>query len=72
MHSIPWMTDCVKLQKIKYYIKLAGFRYVVFLSIGFLIYDVFMVHITPFFKANRKSIMIEVAVQPASDGNLDR
>ena len=43
-----------------------------FLSIGFLIYDVFMVHITPFFTANEKSIMIEVALKPASDGNLDR
>ena len=43
-----------------------------FISIGIFIYDIFMVHITPFFTSNKKSIMVEVAMSPGTGGNVNR
>ena len=47
-------------------------RYIVFVSIGMVLYDIFMVHITPLFNPSKKSIMVEVATQPQKGGTVRR
>jgi len=42
------------------------------LGLFMLLYDVFMVHITPFFTPNGSSIMVDVAVKPGLNGDLPR